>query len=46
MFNAARSNVFARNAGQKAEKVTLNIVINGKGTVWVDDLILLKEPLK
>jgi hypothetical protein len=32
--------------GQKPSKVTLNIVINGKGTVWVDDIVLSKEPLK
>ncbi len=32
--------------GQKPEKVTLNLVVNGKGTVWVDDVVLSKEPLK
>lgn len=32
--------------GQKPEKVTLNIVINGKGTVWIDDIVLYREPLK
>ena len=37
---------FFLQPGQKAEKVTLNIVINGKGTVWVDDVRLLKQPLK
>ena len=36
---------FILQAGQKVEKITLNIVINGKGTVWIDDLMLLKEPL-
>jgi hypothetical protein len=24
----------------------LNLVINGKGTVWIDDIRLLKAPLK
>jgi hypothetical protein len=37
---------FMLQAGQKANKVTLNIVINGSGTVWIDDLYLFKEPLK
>jgi hypothetical protein len=32
--------------GQKPTKVTLNIVINGPGTIWVDDIVLFKEPLK
>jgi hypothetical protein len=32
--------------GQKPTRVTLNIVINGIGTVWVDDIVLSKEPLK
>ena len=34
---------FLFQKGQKPDKVTLNIVINGKGTVWVDDIILSKE---
>jgi len=25
--------------------VTLNLVINGKGTVWIDDIVLSKESL-
>jgi hypothetical protein len=37
---------FMFQKGQKPEKVTLNIVINGKGTVWIDDIVLSKEPLK
>jgi len=32
--------------GQSAQKATLNIVINGKGTVWIDDVHLFKEPLQ
>jgi hypothetical protein len=36
---------FVLQAGQKAGTVTLNIVINGRGTVWVDDVTLFKEPL-
>jgi len=37
---------FMFQKGQKPTKVTLNIVINGPGTVWVDDIVLTKEPLK
>jgi len=37
---------FILQVGQKAKNVTVNIVINGKGTVWVDDIRLLKEPLR
>ena len=37
---------FLLKAGEKAEKVTLNLVINGIGTVWVDDIVLSKEPLQ
>jgi hypothetical protein len=37
---------FFLKAGQKPEKVTLNLVINGAGTVWIDDIVLAKEPLK
>jgi len=37
---------FVFQKGQKPEKATLNLVINGKGTVWVDDVVLSKEPLK
>ena len=31
---------------KKLNKVTLNLIINGKGTVWIDDIVLSKEPLK
>ncbi len=37
---------FILKAGQKAKKITLNIVINGKGTVWIDDARLSEQPLK
>jgi hypothetical protein len=37
---------FLFQKGQKPDKVTLNLVINGKGTVWIDDIVLFKEPLK
>jgi len=37
---------FFLQKGQKPEKVTLNIVVNGKGTVWINEARLVKEPLK
>jgi ABC-type amino acid transport substrate-binding protein len=37
---------FLFQQGQKPDKVTLNLVINGKGTVWIDDIVLSKDPLK
>jgi len=37
---------FIVQKGQKLDKITLNLVINGKGTVWIDDAVASKEPLK
>ena len=37
---------FMLQTGQKPDKVTLNLVINGRGTVWIDDVVLSKVPLK
>jgi hypothetical protein len=37
---------FMFQKGQNPDLVILNLVINGKGTVWVDDVILSKAPLK
>jgi hypothetical protein len=37
---------FIFQIGQRPDKITLNIVINGKGTVWIDNIVLTKEPLK
>ncbi|MBN1273831.1 MAG: hypothetical protein JXB26_16305 [Candidatus Aminicenantes bacterium] len=37
---------FLFQKGQKPDKVTLNIVINGRGTVWVDDVRLSGERQK
>ncbi len=37
---------FLFQKGQRPTKVTLNVVINGIGTVWIDDIVLSKEPLK
>jgi len=37
---------FLFEKGQKPDRVTLNLVIHGRGTVWIDDVVLSKEPLK
>ena len=37
---------FLFQKGQRPDKVTLNLVINGRGMVWIDDIVLSKEPLK
>ncbi len=36
---------FFLNKGENPDNVKLNLVINGKGTVWIDDIRLLKGPL-
>lgn len=36
---------FFLQKGQNPDNVKLNLVINGKGTVWIDDIRLLKGPL-
>lgn len=38
--------LFFFQKGQRADRVTLNLVINGSGTVWIDDLVLSKAPLQ
>ncbi len=37
---------FFLQKGQKPNRVKLNVVINGKGTLWIDDIKLIKGPLK
>jgi len=37
---------FLLQKGQKPDELTLNLVINGKGTVWVDDVVISRERLK
>jgi len=36
---------FFLKKGENPDNVKLNIVINGKGTAWIDDIWLLKGPL-
>ena len=37
---------FVLQPGQNPDKVTLNLAINGSGTIWVDDVRLLRRPRK
>jgi hypothetical protein len=37
---------FIFQKGQRPDKLTLNVIINGKGTLWIDDIVLSQEPLK
>jgi hypothetical protein len=36
---------FFLKKGEKPDSVKLNLVVNGKGTAWIDDIRLLKGPL-
>ncbi len=37
---------FFLQKGENPDNVKLNLVINGKGTAWIDDIRILKGPLK
>lgn len=37
---------FFLKTGENPDNVKLNVVINGKGTVWVDDIQLVRGPLQ
>ncbi len=37
---------FFLKKGENPDTISLNLVINGKGTVWIDDIQLLKAPLQ
>jgi hypothetical protein len=37
---------FFLKKGENPDNVKLNLVINGKGTAWIDDIRLLTAPLK
>jgi hypothetical protein len=36
---------FFLKPGENPDNVKLNLVIEGKGTVWIDDISLVKGPL-
>ena len=37
---------FILQKGQRPDKITLNLVINGHGTVWVDEVVVVKKALQ
>jgi hypothetical protein len=37
---------FFLRGGENPDNIKLNLVIDGKGTVWIDDIRLLQGPLK
>jgi hypothetical protein len=37
---------FFLKKGEKPERIKLNLVVEGKGTVWIDHIRLIKGPLK
>jgi hypothetical protein len=38
--------IFFFKKGENPDNVRLNLTINGRGTVWIDDIRLLKAPMK
>ena len=40
-----RETPFFLQKGENPDNVRMNLVINGKGTVWIDDIRLLMAPL-
>jgi hypothetical protein len=43
---ASEETPFFLKKGENPDNVKLNLVINGKGTAWIDDVRLLKGPLQ
>jgi len=43
---ATEETPFFLSAGENPDNVKLNLVIDGKGTVWIDDIHLMKAPLE
>lgn len=37
---------FFLKKGENPDNIKLNLVVNGKGTAWIDDIHLIKEPLQ
>lgn len=42
---AAQETPFFLHNGQVPSRVRLNLVVDGKGTVWIDDVVLVKASL-
>ncbi len=43
---SAEETPFFLKKGENPDNIKLNLVVEGKGTVWIDDIHLLKAPLK
>jgi len=43
---ASQETPFFLKKDQNPDNVKLNLVVDGKGTVWIDDIRLLKDPLR
>jgi hypothetical protein len=41
---AAVATPFFLEAGQRPDLIRLNLVVNGKGRAWIDDIRLLRQP--
>jgi hypothetical protein len=42
---SSMTTLFFLKEGQNPDNIKINIVIDGKGTAWIDDICLLKTPL-
>jgi hypothetical protein len=40
-----RETPFFLQTGENPDRVSLNLVVEGRGTVWIDDITLVKSPL-
>jgi len=38
--------IFYLKEGENPNNMKLNLVVNGSGTVWIDDIKLVKHPLR
>jgi hypothetical protein len=41
----SQKTAFILEKGQKSDNIKLNLVIDGEGTVWIDDILLIGSPL-
>ncbi len=41
----SRETPFFLQRGENPDRVSLNLVVDGRGTVWIDDITLVKSPL-
>ena len=42
----SQETTFFLKKGENPDNIKINVVVNGKGTVWIDDIHLVKAPLK